>query len=878
MSSSPNEEMNPSPNNKAYESATMATMAALQKAVSPAELTFVSNRPLAEIEALQQEVASVVPAGNIVGLVTNGLMRLRDRSLPSGQAKSDVSALLRGIEMLPQNILSGTLYGTLFAGPAAVLGAYQKILTLTGKNLDTAFPDGLWQFYLEFAMREDSARHANETIGFQQAIHEYGLQLSEADQLAAWVCAVSQAYFNYDELLHNEWREQTYINLLEDAAEEANQSHQLHFRRLWRAWATQRPYQRGQDAGPNEDYIQYRRSRFDNFVRSRLKHLSQEHRHKLRSAFQSRRDEELADYQNQMTLLAMLEPEKYRENRRALPLWQAHIGIIHRGAYYLLPICQTDLAGHPLMFESKGADSKNVPLQINENGEIVNGKGEVLVADRSGQVHSSQTNEFKGYLRPIHFQSVRRQVAAILEQSEQATTRNNSSLDQQLIAIERAEQERARKMIKDKATQQSLQALRSAPVLINWDEQPHSSPLASIRRGQRGVGDHALTIFRTNKSMVFDQSHIFFDGIWGIAFSEILTRETISWAAYFNSLKPPEPMKKVSHHLNLPHDKALERIPKSVTTEVSAESSNVRTRLLYTLLQLFPKRNRDLRLTVNDLLILYRCEFGHEYQPSTIIQSALQGLKAENTTEARQAHQLINQILEQFQARNPSLLIPMNAIEAPPRERLYPTTFHSPFPDLWPTYEKTHRQLRQYEVSQTQAHWMVFTENRNSLLVQLSYFGELLRNYKKVALAGGSLSTATMKLFAHVHPALMELMQEIPQRVDILNEMVKGEEVFSNVGRVARGTSLSRFISAKDDHENKALVWGVLTDDKDILRLSLRDFRPYVGALDKMGRIDLADLIVKDYLDSFTIGFNQFIASLSDILKATATHAGGENA
>ena len=73
------------------------------------------------------------------------------------------------LKTLPGNLLSGTLYGTLFAGPATVLAAYQKLLTLTGKSVETAFPEGLWQFYLEFAMREDSARHANENRGFSKS-------------------------------------------------------------------------------------------------------------------------------------------------------------------------------------------------------------------------------------------------------------------------------------------------------------------------------------------------------------------------------------------------------------------------------------------------------------------------------------------------------------------------------------------------------------------------------------------------------------------------------------------------------------------------------------------------------------------------------------
>ena len=94
-----------------------------------------------------------------------------------------------------------------------------------------------------------------KTEGFQKALIDYDLNLSEIDQLSAWVCAVSQVCFKYDALLFNEWREQTYINLLETIVEESGLEDKLHFQRLWRAWAAQRPYRRGQDAGPDEDYV-----------------------------------------------------------------------------------------------------------------------------------------------------------------------------------------------------------------------------------------------------------------------------------------------------------------------------------------------------------------------------------------------------------------------------------------------------------------------------------------------------------------------------------------------------------------------------------------------------------------------------------------------
>ena len=113
-----------------------------------------------------------------------------------------------------------------------------------------------------------------------------------------------------------------------------------------------------------------------------------------------------------------------------------------------------------------------------------------------------------------------------------------AKIDEQLLCIGRTEQERARRDIRSEVTQQELAALKYAPVIINWDQQDGSNPLTYIRRGKRGIGDGAVTIFRTETSIVFDQSHIFFDGTWGMALAEILTDEAISWVAYFNSLTP----------------------------------------------------------------------------------------------------------------------------------------------------------------------------------------------------------------------------------------------------------------------------------------------------------------------------------------------------
>lgn len=53
------------------------------------------------------------------------------------------------------------------------------------------------------------------------------------------------------------------------------------------------------------------------------------------------------------------------------------------------------------------------------------------------------------------------------------------------------------------------------------------------------------------------------------------------------------------------------------------------------------------------------------------------------------------------------------------------------------------------------------------------------------------------------------------------------------------------------------------------MRISLRDFRPQVAALDSFGRPDLARQMTQDYLDAYAEGFNQYIRDLQRITIAS---------
>jgi hypothetical protein len=100
-----------------------------------------------------------------------------------------------------------------------------------------------------------------------------------------------------------------------------------------------------------------------------------------------------------------------------------------------------------------------------------------------------------------------------------------------------------------------------------------------------------------------------------------------------------------------------------------------------------------------------------------------------------------------------------------------------------------------------------------------------------------------------------------------LNEVIKGDEVYSNVGRVAKGSSITRFMSAKDDGNTKALVWGVMTDDTNRLIVTMRDFRPHVKPLVLANRIDLAHEMAQDYVSTYTSDLIGLVARLSAMLQ-----------
>ncbi len=520
----------------------------------------------------------------------------------------------------------------------------------------------------------------------------------------------------------------------------------------------------------------------------------------------------LSAYQQQMSWLAYLEPELHHETRIPYTPEEAAIGVIWQGRYYLLPLASL-------------ADPETVRLLTT-----------ALIQARP--------------------------------------TQPPAALDDALVTTQRSEQPQLRKRL-DASTQQEIDWLRRAPILINWDARDARQPLVAIRRGKRGLGDHPLTIFRTGESMIFDQSHIFFDGMWGAAVAEIMTNEAYTWAAYLAQLPPAQPASALPYSPLLAGDPAvIQAAQKSpICAEIGAENTEVRLGTMLTLRKLLKQRSDLTQVTVNDLLLLYRGLHAQLYIPSAELQQALDALAADPRREAQRAFRLILDNLEGLHSKNPAMLIPLDASRHDPRQRLYPTTFRNPLTDFYDHHRRCLEALNAYRSSgergSRSAEYQAFHDAQITYLRLIGGFGELLTRYRTVALAGQSTSTASIRFLGHLPPALQTLLDTIPGKFDVLNEIIKGEEVFSNMGRVAQGSSLRRFITAKDDNDQKMLAWGVITDDQGVLHLSLRDFRPHVAALQNLGMADLSQQIAQDYLDAYARGLNQYVIELREIVTTS---------
>lgn len=761
-----------------------------------------------ELEGFVGVVAKMIPAGNVPGLILSGLARLKGQELTEQEVRRDIGLLLRGV----QQVLDHAVYGTFFAGPAAVIWGYQKLLLLAGKSPESAFPEGTWQFYVDYALREDTARHTNETDGFDKVLAEHHIVLSELDRMAAWALMAIHILHHYDDLLANEWRERVYTRILAELHHES--VHRAKYSKIYQEWRQILPYRRMVDARGDESYPQYRKRRFDEFLFPYIRSLSGKDMFRWQQIIQKLKTEQLSQYQQQLSIVSYLKPEQYHETRTALDLKKAYIGIVYHGHYYFLPVCKP------------------------------------------------------GTTRPADIQTVRSQLATIMKNPSRSSPADLSDL----VRVQRSQLPNLHKDLPQELVQE-LDIFQNAPILLNFDPVNRRLPLSELRLHERGIACHAMTIFDTRETFAFDMSHIYFDGAWGAAVSEIMTNEAIKWATRLDGLADPEIAPNRPYSPNLHMDiRTRFMIHKQMqgANEVSAESSAVRLDYVLALRQMFKQRSDLLSFSVNDILVLYRAIHAVTYRPNPQLVAELESLK--ERAEYRPVAELALKALEPSPT-SPAILIPVDASMRLPSDRVYPMSFEVPLGDLHllDLHREAIELLNSFEAGTMDGGKTSQRFNRiqRKYFSALAGFSAVMERAKEIANSGESASVSTIKLLAHMPKPLQHLLTQIPDRFEVLNDLIRGREVFSNVGQVVSTSTLKRFITAKDDNKQKTLAWGVLTDAQGAMHVSLRDFRPHVEWMLKAHLGDLAHRISQDYLDSYVNGLNQYLLDLQRITRVS---------
>ncbi|PWK13936.1 hypothetical protein [Tumebacillus permanentifrigoris] len=446
----------------------------------------------------------------------------------------------------------------------------------------------------------------------------------------------------------------------------------------------------------------------------------------------------------QLSMLRWLEPGRFFDRRVAIPLQEVNLAVFHSGWYYLIPV------------------SASTTLQE--------------LDAYATSILAGPTEAGGGTVEAVLGQTPRRL---------------QKSLREQLPA----------------QTLEGLKALRSAPILLNWSLQASKQRLRDIRNGRRGGNDHPLVLFRTESSIVFDISHVMFDGVWAKRIVDVLT-EVATQVERTAPVPATTPLKslRLESGSNFP-------VP-TRSSEVTAEATGIRLQAMQELRKRLAAQG--IKVTVNDFLIWARFVHAREYKPSA---RALAVLEQAGEKWAAQ----ICKSWEQERRKPPSLMILVDVFKRDPRLRLYPMTIQS--------------------------------DGREELAALSA------RLQQKIASArnGKSFATHAGQLLVWTPPFLRPLSVWASEQLRPFQSRIQADEVFSNLGSVGEHSSISRFTSARGRVQSQTRVWGMVTTREGVLYVTLRDFQPHVQHLSPK----LAQTLTQDYLDAYTATVNRLIERFS---------------
>lgn len=876
----------------------------LRDTASLADYVTSEQQQAIEQVSLQENVEANNALQHLASLDEAKLDKLRRQSPAIGSAIGLGSFLKQGLTQAYSRQGKG-LFGLTLTLPATLLTLFQAVRArFPGNTAQNAFPEGVWQHYAQSGLREDTARHANETDGFHRSIPR---NASEVDQAAAWVFQCITTLFEYESLLENEWVERTLLHLVDETVVDAvvtgmaagkfgpdetpsladlevvkRRLRQQEIERIeieaerlkaeqglsglqW-AWVKKRPYRKPAEY-LHETYPQYRRRLFLEFLVKVAEKLSPEMGPLIWDRYYEHSSTALPAYQAQMSILFTLKPERYQEKKTPVSLIDAKIGFVAGGRYYLIHIAQRDDRGRLLVFKPGKPDDPGEPLILlkSDSGALVDQQGRKIKIDRKGSVTITDAIG-RGQIKTLHrtpASRIKAVISAILRDAR-VLPAATAQTDIYLAAAPRVQQETLGRHL-PRLTQAQLATFADVPIIINWDQRNRTDTLHQIRSARRGIGSHALTIFRTQNSFVFDQSHIFFDAIWGMVISQIITDGAIDTCKLMAGLP------NYTMHTRMPAPLRLQDSPQFLEAAKTYSSlAEVTTEVTTPDLSIINSARRHLAryripATVNDILTIYRAMHNQRYTPSLKLQRALAQLRIDGHGA------LADQVESMWQKRKTepvSLFLPMDATYVDPKLRLYPATFKNFLPELVTLYEETMTLLNEQTYHPTPHGATAFQDKRTELMANMMVLTEYFKMLKRITRQGESISTAAIQYLAHLPSTMQNTLDMVPEHIGALSEILKGEEVFSNVGRVAPSSSLVRFTSAKDGGASKRLVWGIMCDSAGTLKISLRDFRPHVPPLIKLGYGSLAELIAWDDLESYSTGLNNFAEGLTKIVRA----------
>lgn len=533
-------------------------------------------------------------------------------------------------------------------------------------------------------------------------------------------------------------------------------------------------------------------------------------------AHMGRRERDLPAYQRQMSLLQSLRPGRHGDVPVPIPIDKLSIAV-RKGNRYVL-----------------------IPVYMPEQGRA------------TGSYRMISREEIRGYAEYI---------GGLPDEGP-------LSLNPSLPRILRRYQHGVRKRYSPEALTE-LEVLASAPVVINWNIHDASRNLSLIRQTQRGGNDQPLTLIRTERGVVCDFSHILFDGLWASSVAHYVTHFTTSITN--SELEDTVAAAKEPPFLDVPADRQEESSPSAVIAarpdrartvqlerdvdnkereathtdklvhEVSAELGGIELKSLTASLQLM--NLHGVTITLNDLLLLARMLHAKTYKPSMDVEQALASLT--EPKEAQSAARLWRKRMEVERQCPPALLIPIDATERDPKERLYMTSIRPN--DLPKGLLEQLAQLLHPRSATTNS----FPTIMRGVNERLAETGLIFRKKFNLARQGRSFSTKASRLFVASPYPMRDAGDWVTEQVKGLRTRVKGDELFSNLGQMPPWSTATRFMSARSSGKAQQRVWGIMTDNRQQLMITLRDFHPFTVMLIRNGQGHLAASILQDYLNAF---------------------------